>query len=138
MFLEDDTVATGFYYDKLPTLLKSDLYECLNVMPKPAVHHIHLTASCPIEFLVKKLCYYDYVYYNQKDQMFKVSKNGCKLPGYVSVTSLRMYWESSTKFDNYLEETILLREGIQCQEHHEIWKYFQPKFMMTMELYNYA
>jgi hypothetical protein len=85
MLLADETVATGFYYDKLPTLLASPLYECLNVMPKTAVHHIHLTAAASIDFLIRKLCYYDFVYFNQKDQMFKVSKNGCDMPGYVPV-----------------------------------------------------
>ena len=60
----DPTIATGFYYDKLPQLLGSSLYECLNKMPKPGVHHIHLTASCPIQFLIDKICMYDHVYYN--------------------------------------------------------------------------
>ena len=64
---EDDTIATGFYYEKLDKLLTSDLHDCLNVMPKPAVHHIHLTAACPISFLVEKICTYDHVYYNEKD-----------------------------------------------------------------------
>ena len=67
--------------------------------------------------------------------MFKVTKNGCDLPGYVKVNQLRQYWESSTKFDEYLSQTILLFEGTQTQEHHEIWKFFQPKFMMTLGKY---
>lgn len=135
MLEEDMTVATGFYYDKLDKLKSSALYECLNIMPKTVVHHIHLTAAAPISFLVEKLCYYDFVYFNQKDQMFKVSKNGCDLPGYVKVNHLRQYWESSVKFDKYLHDSILLREGTETQEHHEIWKYFQPKFMMTLGKY---
>jgi len=67
MIDEDDTIATGFYYDKLDKLLGSKLYECLNKMPKPVVHHIHLTAACSIKFLVEKLCMYDHVYYNEKE-----------------------------------------------------------------------
>ena len=86
---EDDTIATGFYYEKLDKLLGSNLYECLNVMPKPAVHHIHLTAACPISFLVEKLCTYDHVYYSEKDELFKVSKNGISEEGYVKVNTLR-------------------------------------------------
>jgi hypothetical protein len=54
-------------------------------MPKPVVHHIHLTAACKINFLIEKLCYYDYVYYNDKDKEFKVNKNGCDLPGFIKV-----------------------------------------------------
>jgi hypothetical protein len=111
MLDEDETIATGFYYDKLEKLKSSDLYDCLNTMPKTVVHHIHLTAAAPISFLVEKLCYYDFVYFSQKDQMFKVSKNGCDLPGYVQVNQLRQYWESSTTFDQYLHDTILLKEG---------------------------
>ena len=132
MLTEDPSCATGFYYDKLDALKSSKLYDCLNHMPKTAVHHIHLTAAAPISFLVEKLCYYDFVYFNQKDQMFKVSKKGCDLPGYVKVNELRQYWESSTAFDKYLSDSILLFEGTETQEHHEIWKYFQPKFMMTL------
>lgn len=60
----DPTINTGSYYEKLPALLKSDLYDCLTAMPKPAIHHIHLTAAAPIEFLIQKLTYHDFVYYN--------------------------------------------------------------------------
>lgn len=102
MLEEDDTIATGFYYDKLDKLLGSKLYECLKMMPKPAVHHIHLTASCSIQFLIDKLCMYDHVYYSEKEQNFKVSKKGCDLPGYVQVNTLRQYWDSSTSFDEHL------------------------------------
>jgi hypothetical protein len=83
-------------------------------MPKPVLHHIHLTASCQVDFLVKKLCYYDFVYFSEKDQMFKVdaNKKGLNLDGYVKVTELRKYWSSSTDFDQYLRETILLIQGV--------------------------
>lgn len=124
MLQNDPSICTGFYYDKLAALKSSKLYDCLNIMPKTAVHHIHLTAAASIDFLVHKLCYYDFVYFNQKNQMFKVSKKGCDLPGYVKVNELRQYWESSTAFDKYLCDSILLYEGTRTQEHHEIWKYF--------------
>jgi len=74
MFDEDDTIVTGAYYSKLEKLMKSPLYDCLNMMPKPVVHHIHLTAACPLDFLVSKILYYDFVYFNQKEQNFKVTK----------------------------------------------------------------
>lgn len=32
----------------------------------------------------------------------------------------------------------MLKDIVQTQEHHVIWKEFQPKFMMTSELYNHA
>jgi hypothetical protein len=45
MMEEDNVCMTGDYCKKLPFLLNSPLYECLDKMPKPAVHHIHLTAA---------------------------------------------------------------------------------------------
>jgi hypothetical protein len=100
-------------------------------MPKPAVHHIHLTAASPISFLVEKLCTYDHVYFSEKEELFKVSKNGITEEGYVKVNTLRQYWNKAQDFDEYLTEKILLSEGTRTQEHHEIWKFFQPKFSMT-------
>ena len=64
MLHDDDVLITGNFYEKLPKLLNSPLYDILNIMPKTVIHHIHLTAACNIKYLIKKLCYYDYVYYN--------------------------------------------------------------------------
>ena len=50
-------------------------------MPKPAVHHLHLTAGAPVEYLIK-LTYNDYVYYNDRTQIFKVSKLGISEEGF--------------------------------------------------------
>lgn len=76
MLKKDNVCMTGDFYSKLDFLKESPLYEALDIMPKPAVHHIHLTAACPIKFLVEKMLYYDFVYFNEKDQMFKVTKKG--------------------------------------------------------------
>ena len=54
-------------------------------MPKPVVHHLHLTAAAPLDYLVE-LTYYDFVYYNSKENLFKVSKKGVKAEGYIKVT----------------------------------------------------
>ena len=75
MFEEDPSIITGFYYDKLHYLKKSKLYEALLAMPKPAVHHVHLTAAAPLDYLIR-LTYYDNCYYNDRLKMFKVSKKG--------------------------------------------------------------
>jgi hypothetical protein len=40
--------------------------------------------------------------------MFKVSKKGCDLPGYIQVTKLRKYWGDSKSFDKHLKNIILL------------------------------
>jgi hypothetical protein len=51
--LEDDPVLiTAPHYDKLDKLLNSDLHEALKMMPKPAVHHTHLSGSVDVEQLI--------------------------------------------------------------------------------------
>ena len=40
--------------------------------------------------------------------LFKVSKNGIKLEGFISVPTLRKYWGDPRKFDDYLREKIEL------------------------------
>jgi hypothetical protein len=99
LFENDPTIITGPYMEKQQKLLDSNLYSVLNIIPKPVIQHIHLTAAAPIDYLVNHLCYYDYVYFNQKDLMFKVSKKGCDIPGYIQVTKLRKYWGDSHSFD---------------------------------------
>lgn len=71
-------------------------------MPTPVVHHCHDIASTPVmPEIVKYLCYYDYVYYNQKSQMFAVETKAKKVTenGFVKVTELRKYWKSADSFD---------------------------------------
>lgn len=134
----DPTIPFGDWYSKLSLLKSSELLECLDVMPKPAVHHVHLTASVEIDFIVEKLLYYDHVYFNQKENMFKTNKNGVDLPGYVKVNDLRLYWNTSNDFDAYMRKHILMAGStVKLQEHHMIWKEFQPKFFLTNDLYNY-
>jgi hypothetical protein len=40
-------------------------------MPKMGIHHIHLSAACPVSFLIK-LTYEDIVYYSQSHNIFRV------------------------------------------------------------------
>ena len=63
MIHNDHALNIGEYYDKLPTLVNSPLYECLRLMPKPAVHHAHLTACASLDSLIQ-LTYKDCVYYS--------------------------------------------------------------------------
>ena len=131
MFQEDPSIVTGYYYDKYKKLQASKLYVALNEMPKPVVHHLHLTAACPIEYLIK-LTYYDYVYYNDRAQIFKVSKNGIKEEGYQRTTTLRKYWGNAEDFDNFLKGIILIdSDKAACCETRAIWQHFQQKFMLT-------
>ena len=76
--------------------------------------------------MVQKLCYYDFVYLNEKKGKFKVTKDEkfCE-PGYVKVNQLRMYWENSDAFDKHLKDLILLsKKAIDTQESHDVWKAF--------------
>lgn len=50
-------------------------------MPKPVIHHVHLTAAVPIDYLIH-LTYYDFVYFNDRAKIFKVSKKGITEDGY--------------------------------------------------------
>ena len=136
MISEDHALVIGEYYDKLDYLLKSPLFECFKMMPKPAVHHAHLTACADLDFLLS-LTYKDCVYYSQKANEFHVSAKGCDKPGFIKVNTLRQYWKHATEFDNYLKAKMLLKPDAECREDHHIWDGFQYKFQLTFQLYNY-
>ena len=67
-------------------------------MPKPAVHHAHLTACASEDFLLS-LTYKDCVYYSQRANEFFVSAKGCTKEGYIKVNTLRQYWKNAQEFD---------------------------------------
>lgn len=72
--------------------------------------------------------------------MFKINKNwvndSSKIPeGYKQVQMLRQYSADANEFDNEIKANILL-DNI-TREDHNVWKDFQPKFMLTYELINY-
>lgn len=90
--LEDDPyLMQRPFHEKRDILVNSQLYECLKMMPKPAIHHSHVTAACSVKFLLK-LTYYDIVYYSEKENLFHVSANRCTKPGYIECIKLRQYW----------------------------------------------
>lgn len=93
----------------------------LNAMPKPAIHHLHLTAACPMRHLVK-LTYNDIVYFNKDQKMLKVFKNQPVEEGFLRCTDLRKDSSSPEDFDKLIEDHILLGpEQIACQETGAIW-----------------
>jgi len=91
------------------------------MMPKPAIHHTHLTATADVKFLVE-LTYNDFVYYSEKENMFYSSMKGCNKASYIKVNTLRQYAKNSYEFDTSLEEKMLLRP--KCPEDHGIWADF--------------
>ena len=64
MLTEDPVVATGPFHEKRDKIKKSELYDALNKMPKPGLLHLHATAAVRVEWIVQKLCYYEFVYLN--------------------------------------------------------------------------
>ena len=88
MFKVDKSLNIGAYYKWLQTLLDSPLYDCFYNMPKPVVHHTHLTACASMEFLVN-LTYSDSVFFSERDNKFFSSQKGCDKDGYIKVNTLR-------------------------------------------------
>ena len=41
MITENPVLHTGYYIKNSREMMKSGLYDCLNVMPKPVIHHLH-------------------------------------------------------------------------------------------------
>ena len=69
MLIDDPVLVTAPHYEKLDTILLSQLYKCFLHMPKPAVHHTHLTACADVNFSIS-LTYNDFVYYSEKEDLF--------------------------------------------------------------------
>ena len=63
MINADHSLIVGDYYEKLPSMVNSKLYDVLKMLPKPAVHHAHLTACADLDFLVS-LTRRDCVFYS--------------------------------------------------------------------------
>lgn len=51
------------FYENLKKLESCDLFDAFKKMPKPAVHHAHLTGCVSVDYLVE-LTYHKKVYYN--------------------------------------------------------------------------
>lgn len=107
------------FYEQKKVLESSKLFEALNAMPKGGIHHLHLTAAAPIDFLIK-LTYEDIVYYNDREHMFKACPHGPpEEEGFIKVNDLRQHHESVEEFDNMLKQKILLTQDIiDSQESH--------------------
>ena len=70
-------------------------------MPKGGHHHLHLTAACPVEYLIE-LTYEDYVYYSEREgqNLFKVSKHGPPdQAGFIKCNNIRNFKTSAEEFD---------------------------------------
>ena len=104
-------------------------------MPKGAVHHIHTSASPPVDVYVK-LTYNPIVYFNERDAIFKVfPKEEQVEDGYLRCVTMRDFSSDPANFDLNLRNKILLtEEQAKGKESHDIWKGFQHKFSLVTEL----
>jgi len=50
----------------------SELYNILDKMPKGGLHHLHTTAAPSVDFYIQ-LTYNDFVYFNEREKLFKVA-----------------------------------------------------------------
>lgn len=121
MLAEDPALVCKEYYESYKILKQSDLFDCFYRMPKPVVHHAHLTACASPEFLVS-LTYYDFVFYSEKENIFYVSRTGCDKPGYIEVSKLRAHWSNAKEFDTYLKDKIIMKTD--AKEDHGKWAAF--------------
>ena len=123
MFEEDLLLVNRPYYENYKKILNSPLYSAFLELPKPGIHHTHLTACADLDFLLK-LTYYEYVFYSEKDDKFIVNKKlrDNEKPGYLKVNTWRQNAANADEFDRKLKENILLR--VAEPEDHVIWAQF--------------
>lgn len=136
MLRKDRSLLIGDFHDKKEALLNSPLYDCFLRLPKPAVHHAHLTACSEIDQLIA-LTYKSCVYYSQTANEFHVSAKGCKKEGFIKVKTLRQYWKNPAEFDKFLRDKMVCKPTADQRTDHAVWGGFQLKFQLTFALYNY-
>ena len=85
---KDDIILKNFY-DTKPIVEKSKLYEVLEKMPKGAIHHLHTTASPPLQTYLDFILNDPMCFYNDREKILKV------FPDY----------EKNTPRDGYLQVT---------------------------------
>jgi hypothetical protein len=68
---KDDIILKNFYETK-PIIEKSKLYEVLEKMPKGAIHHLHTTASPPIDTYLKFILNDPTCFYNDRERILKI------------------------------------------------------------------
>ena len=72
--LKDDNfnIVLHDYFTHFDKLRNSNLYKIFDRMPKGGLHHVHTTAAPAVDLYVK-LTYNDFVYFNEREKIFKVA-----------------------------------------------------------------
>lgn len=97
----DFNAALRDFYEYRPQVEKSQLYEILDKMPKGGIHHIHTTASPPVDVYVE-LTHDPAVYYNNREGLFKIYPKGevQRDDGYIRCTEYREFVKDPEEFNN--------------------------------------
>ena len=72
--LKDDNfnIVIHDYFTHFDKMRNSKLYQIVDRMPKGGLHHVHTTAAPAVDLYVK-LTYNDFVYFNEREKIFKVA-----------------------------------------------------------------
>jgi hypothetical protein len=72
--LKDDNfnIVIHDYFTHFDRLRNSKLYKIFDAMPKGGLHHVHTTAAPAVDLYVK-LTYNNFVYFNEREKIFKVA-----------------------------------------------------------------
>ena len=72
--LKDDNfnIVIHDYFTHFDKMRNSKLYQIFDRMPKGGLHHVHTTAAPAVDLYVK-LTYNDFVYFNEREKIFKVA-----------------------------------------------------------------
>ena len=72
--LKDDNfnIVLHDYFTHFDKMRNSNLYKIFDAMPKGGLHHVHTTAAPAVDLYIK-LTYNDFVYFNEREKLFKVA-----------------------------------------------------------------
>jgi hypothetical protein len=81
-------------------------------------------------------------FYNDREKILKVFpdwKKNTPRDGYLQVKKMRKWSKNQAEFDEYMKKKITLSsEEVEGRESQDIWKNFQPKFMVVSDVAKYS
>lgn len=121
------------FFEAVPTMKGSALFQLLDQMPKGGLHHLHTGSTPSAEFYVS-LTYEESCFYDPLKKLFKVSFGPVADPGFRRCNDLRKEHSSPEEFDQMLVRTINMSKE-ECQgSERQIWAKFEHKFQMMSDI----